>query len=287
MINYFFGFILLFIFASCGLNYTPPPTIENAGSKRKMYAENYLKEQFKDSAVTFQTVLFGETTVVKPESYKFLDSLFELKYSNELRNIYDSKLETQIGNQQQIVVRDTAKVYYIEHLVYAIDDKRTAEVSFSEITMNKDGVVSNFRISEQVTFSSRLLPLYKTYLTEESISHPGYLPTNEERLFYTTYKNQYNALRLSEKSTFLEHTLMLMELVSKIKTLNKELMIRAISVSKIFGRPYDPSQDNFTAIDGVLIENELTEYIAEFSSNDKSYTIRFTPFLEIIGIQSN
>ena len=287
MTKIIFSVLFLSFLASCGLNYTPPPTLENFAGKRKTNAENYVKDQFKDSTVTYQYLTFGQTTVVKPDNYKLLDSLFNLKYNNELRGVYDQKLEDQIGNQQQVVVRDTAKVYYIEHLVYAIDNNSTAEVSFADITMDKNATVTNFAITEQVTFPSNLLPYYKIYLVEESITHPGYLAAEDEHQFYDLYKARYQELPFAEKQDFLVHTLKLMELINKIKRLDKDLMIRAMCVSKIFARPYDPALDNFTTLDGVLVDNVLTEYIAVFTSNSKTYTARLSPFLEIMNIQAD
>ena len=39
---------------------------------------------------------FGETTVIKPSSFRILDSLFEIKYQNEKREIRDKELENKI-----------------------------------------------------------------------------------------------------------------------------------------------------------------------------------------------
>jgi len=287
MLKHIYTFTILTLLASCGLNYTPPPTLENFASKRKMNAENYVKDQFKDSSVVFQQLTFGQTTVVKPTNYKLLDSLFNLKYNNEQRGEYDQNLENQIGNQQQVVVRDTAKVYYIEHLVYSIDNKTTSEVSFSDITLDKNAAVTKFEISEQVSFPSNLLPFYRVYLLEESNLNPGYLPSNDEQQFYNLYKEHYQVLPSAEKKDFLVHTLKLMELSSKIRSLDKDVMIRAICISKIFARPYDATIDNFTAMDGVLVDGVLTEYSAKFTSNSKTYVAQLSPFLEIIGIQTH
>lgn len=277
--------IFLFIFSACGLNYVPPVTKEDATITRRRTIEQYIKDQYKDSSVTYQSLLFGTTTVVKPTNYKLLDSLFAIKYSNEQNLIYDPKLDEKIGNQQQVIRQDTSKVVYLEKHVYAISTKNSAEISFADVTVTSDFMVQNFEITEQQLIKTEHIDYYSSYIQEESIIVKGYSPTAQEKNFYDFYKSYYNELSIVDQSIFLNHTLKVMQVARSIGSLNNEKLIKVLTIHHLFNRPLDESLDKFTSIDGMFTGEILIEYIAVLKSNEKNYIVKLSPYLEIISVQ--
>lgn len=267
------------------MNYIPPTTKEDASITRRKTIEQYIQDQYKDSSVTYQSLLFGTTTVVKPTNYILLDSLFAIKYSNEQNLIYDPKLDEKIGNQQQVIRQDTAKVAYIEQHVYAISTKNAAEISFADVTVTSDFKVQDFEITEQQLIKTEHIDLYSSYLQEESINVKGYSPTAQEKYFYDFYKSHYNELSIIDQAIFLNHTLKVMQVARTINTLNNEKLIKVLTIHHLFNRPLDESLDKFTSIDGMFSGEILVEYIATLKSNEKNYIVKLSPYLEILSIQ--
>lgn len=277
--------IFLFIFSACGLNYTPPPTKEEASITRRRTIENYIQDQYKDSSVTYQSLLFGETTVIKPTNYILLDSLFRIKYANEQNAIFDPKLEEKIGNQQNIIRQDTAKVAYTEHHVYAISTNNSSEISFADVTVSSDFKIQTFTITDQQIIKSEFLDIYTSYLQEESILYQGYSPTAQEKYFYNFYKTHKEELPLLDQTIFLNHTLKVMQVARSLKTLNNESVIKELTINHLFNRSSDNNLDNFTSIDGLFDGEILVEYVVVLVSNNTNYVLRFSPYLEIISTQ--
>lgn len=285
MFNFIRFGIFLFILSACGLNYIPPATKEDASITRRRSIEQYIQDQYEDSSATYQSLLFGTTTVVKPTNYMLLDSLFAIKYSNEQNLIYDPKLDEKIGNQQQVIRQDTAKVVYIEQHVYAISTKNSAEISFADVTVTSDFLVQNFEITEQQLIKTEHIDYYSSYLQEESIIVKGYSPTAQEKNFYDFYKSYYNELRIVDQAIFLNHTLKVMQVARSIGSLNNEKLIKALTIHHLFNRSLDESLDKFTSIDGFFSGEVLVEYITVLKSNEKNYIVKLSPYLEIISVQ--
>ena len=277
--------VLCIILNACGLNYIPPATKEDATITRRRTIEQYIQNQYKDSSVTYQSLLFGTTTVVKPTNYMLLDSLFAIKYSNEQKLIYDPKLDEKIGNQQQVIRQDTAKVVYIEQHVYAISSKNSAEISFADVTVTSDFMVQNFEITEQQLIKTEHIDFYSNYIQEESIIVKGYSPTAQEKNFYDFYKSYYNELSIVDQAIFLNHTLKVMQVARSIGSLNNEKLIKELTILHLFNRPFDESLDKFTSIDGLFSGELLVDYIAVLKSNEKNYIVKLSPYLEIISVQ--
>lgn len=284
MLNYFVIIATLIGLYSCSsLQYQAPPTAENAETKRKQAVETYITEQYKDSAVTYASLLYGEPTVIKPTNFILLDSLFNIKYKNELKGTFDPRLEEQIGNQQQVIQQDTAKVKYLEHHVYSITNNGVSEISFADVTVDSKANVVGFKITEQVIMPEKYKKLFSSYLTEESILQAPYNATVDERNFYTFYKERKDELSTADKSKFLIHTLSIMETAQKIKSIETKKLLQELTIQSIYNRSYDPAQDRFQSIDGEFLNDKLIGYAVVILLNNSPVTLRYTPYLEKIG----
>ena len=277
-ITYLLAIILL---SSCGLNYVPPPTMENLVVNRKEKVESYISTEYQKNGLSYKSLLFGETTVVKPENYKLLDSLFNVKYNNDKRGVFEPELEEKIGNQKQIIQRDSAKVNYVEHHVYAIIDSLNAEISFADVSLDPTLNVTNFTITEQHTIPKSLLQQYESYLSEESIVNPSYLASSAEHNLYDFYKAHYNTLPFSEQEAFLVHTLKVFQLARKIRTIDIQTLLKTIGVKLVMDKTYDKTVDNYTSIDALFVDEQLQGYIATLESGSQKYVLKFSPYLEL------
>lgn len=281
-----FTFLLgIIILSSCGLNYIPTPTMENLVVNRKKKVESYISTEYEKNGLRYTSLLFGETTVVKPDNFMILDSLFNVKYNNEKRGLYEPSLEDKIGNQKQIIQRDSAKVNYIEHHIYAITDSVNAEISFADVSLDPQLNVTNFTITEQHTIPKTLLSQYESYLAEESIINPNYLASSSEHALYDFYKLHYERLSYAEQESFLIHSLKVFQLARKIKSIDTELLLKSIAVKFTFNRNFDKMVDKFTSIDGLFIDNVLQGYVATLESEGEKYVLKFSPYLELQSTQ--
>lgn len=285
MSKYFIFIIGIIVFSSCGLNYVPPPTMENLVIKRKLKVESYIANEYQKTGLKYNSLLFGETTVVKPLNYKILDSLYTVKYNNQQRGVFEPDLEEKIGNQKQIIQRDSSKVIYIEHHVYAITDSVNSEISFADVSLDPALNVTEFAITEQHTIPKGLLEMYSAYLSEESILNANYLASTSEHNLYDFYKKRYNSLPFAEREIFLIHTLKTFQLARKIRSIQTEELLKQIAVRYVLNKNYDSAVDKFVSIDGLFVENVLQGYLATLDSGGEKYVIRFSPYLEIESTQ--
>ncbi len=287
MLKYLVGILPFILLASCDLSYTPPPTLENAATQRKRAVERYISDSYKDTNQTYQSLLFSETTMVKPNNYKILDSLYTLKYTNERNNVYDPELEEKINIQRTIIQLDTAKVTYIEHHVYAISGSLESDVYFSNVSITNALNVTDFQIERHLTIPTELIPAFTAYLTEESIVYPGYLPSQLESKFYAFYKEHEASLSDTEAEKFLVHTLKLIQLGRNLKTIESRTLLQELSVAQTCLRKYDPQKDKFPSIDGLYENNVLMEYVVILQADSSEYVVRYTPYLELKTIQKS
>lgn len=259
--------------------------MENFVVNRKKKVEEYIAGEYKATNSTYTSLLYGETTVVKPMNFVILDSLYNVKYNNERQGLFEEELEEKIGNQKQIIQRDTTKVIYIEHHVYAITDSINSEINFADISIDPQLNVKDFKISEQHIIPKDLLPIYEAYLSEESIVHPTYLATSSEHELYRFYKSQYEALSFAEREDFLVHTLKVFQLARAIRTIDTETLLKSIGIKLVFDRNYDRTVDNFKSIDGLFVDDVLIGYIANLETIGEKYVLKFSPYLELETVQ--
>lgn len=204
-------FLIAFCLGSCGLKYIPSETPEEFELKRHSIVENYIQNDLTNQNITYASIAFGETIILKPESFKKLDSLHAVKYFNEQNGKIDPKLEDQIEIQRIIVQHDTNKVSYIEDHVFSLTHGDSIEFYSGLFQLDQALNVKDVTLKESIFLPKRYSELYKIYLLEESFFYPGNLPTGLELNFYTYYKNGLQEQVISERDAFILHTLKLME----------------------------------------------------------------------------
>jgi len=211
--------------SSCGLRYSAPEAPESFLERRHNAIEAYMQKELGDSII-YSSIAFGETIVLKPATYRILDSLYQHKYNNEKNEIVDKELDRLIEHQRIIVQNDTNQVYYKEHHVFSIREKDSLRIIQSELKLDQNAAVRDFKILESVLIPKKHNERYKQYLFSESFLYPGIIATEEEEKFYNFYKSPLTDLSTLEKDNLINHTLNLMEIGYKKKTVRVQELLQ-------------------------------------------------------------
>ena len=284
----------LILISSCGLRYIPQETPQQFEERRHEAIKNYARSQFGKDSSNFSPLAFGELTVIKPDAYKSLDSLYALKYKNEEKHINDKHLEEQIELQRNFALSDTGKVSYLETLFFSYGSGDTIEFYTALFNVNHEAQIANMSIIESTYLPKRYASAYKIYLFEESFIDQGNWPTTEEQRFYNNFKAHASELSTSKREKFIIHTLDLMDLAGKTQTLGTENLLRALVQKKILGNSYSDKylkEFKFEKIEEIIDNKSvISGYIVHFSYKDKTdenavysrYDLEYNPYLELV-----
>ena len=227
---------LLAMMSACGLHYTPPETPEAFELRRHKAVESYVQSNTKNEGYMYESVAFGATQIVKPNSYRTLDSLYALKYNNELKGLKtDALLDEKIGNQRIITRNDTNRVIYVENHVFALTSDTTTEIYGANFQVSSELVVNDMIIRESTFLPKRDTERYKQYLFNESFLNPGNPPNSSESKFYTLFTNRFNELSKDQRDLEVQHMLQIMEIAQRRASLGTEGILKTLAALEILG----------------------------------------------------
>ena len=290
-----YNLLLATLVASCGLKYTPTETRESFFQKRQEKISDYILNQMNGQTLSYTSIAYGKTNVVKPISYKALDSLYELKYQNELKQFKDMRLEEIISNQRQIALNDTAKVLYLENHVFSLGNADTIAFYNTIFQLTSDLKIADVTIKQSVYLPAKYSGLYRKYLFEESYLSAVNLASDQEKKFYQKYKDELENRSIAQQDAFVLHTLKLMELSSRIrKTSNRELLTE-LAIQLLPKISVNPTNIKVLPIKESIVraENDLittTGYLVKISFSsiengllieNNERTLQFNQFLEL------
>jgi hypothetical protein len=283
---------ILFVVTSCGLRYTPPETAEEFQERRHRAIERHFQQELTKDSLEYRSIAFGETTVIKPRSFRVLDSLFEIKYQNEKRDIRDKELENIIQEQQDLVRRDTTLIIYKEHHIFSYPHNDSIQVIESDVQINRELSILNIDILSLALIAKKNDERYKQYLFEESFVYPGTMATEEEELFYRFFKEAHFSAPSYEKDAVLDHILELMEIGYKRKTIRTyDLLViqaRNTLTKQLKALPSEQLSEVFTNV--ITLENGKEEvqkywftysYVDSSQSRRRQFYFEFDPLLRI------
>lgn len=232
--NQLIQLLLIFMLSACGLKYTPPETPEAFELRRKKAVESYIQFSIKDQGLVYESIGFGQTQIVKPESYRTLDSLYALKLKNEQRGITsDPALEENIGVQRIIARNDTNRVIYIEDHVFSLSTDTSTEVYAANFQLTSDAVVSDMILRESTFLPKRDIERYKQYLFNESFLNPGLSPGSAETKFYSLFAARINELTGDQRDIEVRHMLEVMSIAHKRASLGPEGILKTLATMEI------------------------------------------------------
>ena len=198
--------------------------MESLEEERRFALQEQLFNDYKSIGKHYKPLTYGELTVVKPDSYRKLDSLYEVKYRNRHREM--PELEEEIGVQKAIIDNDTNRILYVETHWFELSQDSTYEFFISEISLTKDNRIYDVRNLESFQTEKQYVRFAELFMKEESLLNGEFGVLPEENTFYNFYKNRAAALSGVEKDRFLAHTFDLMRSAEAIGTLSTEALLR-------------------------------------------------------------
>ncbi len=244
----YFALLAAVLVTSCGLKYVPLESPQSFEQRRHDAVEKYVTSQLAAENLPYSSIAFGESQVIKPISYKLLDSLYLLKYNLENQGRFDKVLEQKIENYRIIALNDTNQVLYIENHIFTLGKGDTLEFYSALFQMEKDLEIDDIILQESVFLPAKYKKGYLTYLFENAFILPDYAPTQEEINFYSYYKNALYSLSKAEKDPFILHTLKLMELAARIKSTTTSELLKAQTTDLFHGKSYAVKNEIFSSI---------------------------------------
>lgn len=252
-----YSFLLVTLVASCGLKYTPTETRESFFQKRQGKISDYILNQMNGQTLSYTSIAYGKTTVLKPISYKALDSLYELKYQNELKQIKDMRLEVIINNQRQIALNDTAKVLYLENHVFSLGNADTITFYNTIFHLTSDIKISDVDIKQSVFLPAKYSELYRKYLFEESYLSAVNYASEQEKKFYQKYKDEIENRSIAQQDAFVLHALKLMELSARIRTTSNRELLNELAIQLLPKITVNPTNIKISPIKESIVRSEI------------------------------
>jgi hypothetical protein len=157
-------------------------------------------------------------------------------------------LDEIIEQQRMIVQNDTNKVIYKEYHVFSIKEGDSLRIVQSEFKLDQSTIVRDFEILESVLIPKKHNERYKQYLFNESFIYPGIIATEEEERFYNFYKSPLAELSPLEKDNLINHTLNLMEIGYKKKTVRVQDLLQNQARFALFQEYKAISEETFSEI---------------------------------------
>lgn len=252
-----YSFLLVTLVASCGLKYTPTETRESFFQKRQGKISDYILNQMNGQTLSYTSIAYGKTTVLKPISYKALDSLYELKYQNELKQIKDMRLEEIINNQRQMALNDTAKVLYLENHVFSLGNADTITFYNTIFHLTSDIKISDVEIKQSVFLPAKYSELYRKYLFEESYLSAVNFASEQEKKFYQKYKDEIENRSIAQQDAFVLHALKLMELSARIRTTSNRELLNELAIQLLPKISVNPTNVKISPIKESIVRSEI------------------------------
>jgi hypothetical protein len=252
-----YSFLLVTLVASCGLKYIPTETRESFFQKRQGKISDYILNQMNGQTLSYTSIAYGKTTVLKPISYKALDSLYELKYQNELKQIKDMRLEEIINNQRQIALNDTAKVLYLENHVFSLGNADTITFYNTIFHLTSDIKISDVDIKQSIFLPAKYSELYRKYLFEESYLSAVNYASEQEKKFYQKYKDEIENRSIAQQDAFVLHSLKLMELSARIRTTSNRELLNELAIQLLPKITVNPTNVKISPIKESIVRSEI------------------------------
>lgn len=216
-LNRFTSFLLILgAGSSCGLKYVPGPSLEDLAKNRKEALEQKLAKDFGAVNKQYVSLTYGETVVVKPQSYQRLDSLFEEKYRLSKLGLSTKEIDPLIETQKMALLADTTEVLYMETHWFELVQDTTCEFIIAQCFLNNKNVLRKMEyIDEFQTGKSNKIWAEK-YMKEDWFTRnmDGFT-SNDDLAFYAMMKNKEFGLKDEEKNRFLNNVFLVMRFAAE------------------------------------------------------------------------
>jgi len=213
-----FSYFLLLALSvnSCGLKYVPGPSLEELEQNRKLKLEEQLGKDFAAVNKKYISLTYGETVVVKPQSYQRLDSLFEVKYRLSKLGYPTKEVDPLIENQKMALLADTTEVLYMETHWFELAQDSTFEFIVAQCFLNNRNVLRKMDFIDEFQTGKSDRTWAEQYMKEDPLTRfdLGYT-SNEDLALYAMFKNKEFTLMGEEKDRFLKNVFQVMRFANE------------------------------------------------------------------------
>lgn len=271
-----FIFLLVGVITSCGLKYVPGPSLEDLAQNRKEKLEEQLSEDFAAVNKKYISLTYGETVLVKPQSYQRLDSLFEVKYRMSQNGFPTKEIDPLIEEQKMVLLSDTTEVLYMETHWFELVQDTTCEFIVAQCFLNNRNVLRKMDFIDEFKTGISNQFWAEKYMKEEWLTRDLGYTSNDDLNFYTQMKNKEFSLQGEEKDRFLSNLFVVMRFASE----NKSTAAQGIAL-KLAARQMKNEIPNFQTADYVFSfkkeidpETKQSIYVVEAASEtDKNVVV--------------
>ena len=260
----FFAVILSVpLFFGCATTYIRDTASTDRKQARQEAIQESIRKDFSEST-RYINFGFGDEYIVKPPSFRPLDSLYNVRYSESqyggLSRNRSKELDDQIAAVFKRVVGDTILFKYeIAHL-FGVEDGDS--IKFVSATYLLDANYEVEKVSIEFFFRDhkRFARQFAEFMRRESFMHSSYTPTQEENQFYAFFDSGLNSITTAvRKGNFISHILHVMRAASIQKTLNTETLIKQLIVSDITAQVIDYKSVKWSPVFTLVDENNNLE----------------------------
>lgn len=210
--------ILLVSVGSCGLKYIPGPSLEDLEKNRKEKLEEQLGHDFAAVNKKYVALTYGETVVVKPQSYQRLDSLFEVKYRMSKSGLSTKEIDPLIESQKMMLLSDTTEVLYMETHWFELIHDSTCEFIIAQCFLNNRNILRKMDFIDEFQTGIANQVWAEKYMKEDWLTRDLGYTSNDDLAFYSMMKNKEFGLQGEEKNQFLNNVFLVMRFASETKS---------------------------------------------------------------------
>jgi hypothetical protein len=295
----FFAAVFSAMLYSCAIPYTPVQTFEDTQVAREKKIEAFVNSEIlqeRKKLDVYESLAYGQLIVYKPPSFLILDSLYDVRYqlskAGKDREIIQLGLDQHIEKQRQLAQADKDELRYeIEH-IYSIRSQGQYTITSRYFYLDhKDSVLLTSKHYEYSIPRGTYSQL-KNYLFEMHFTSPRemYILRNEQQFIQTFKTKEREYIGTDEHEQFMRHTLQLMEIASRLSTVDYVKLTSALGRLLLAQKV---EKVEIVKVDElVALENDLGEIIAyelDVIWSDKSNeqelliktTFEFDPFLRV------
>lgn len=227
-----FSLVLISI-NSCGLKYIPGPSLEDLAKTRKEKLEEQLATDFAAVNKKYVSLTYGESLVVKPQSYQRLDSLFEVKYQMSKNGFSTKEIDPLIENQKMMLLSDTTEVLYMETHWFELVHDSTCEFIVAQCFLNNRNVLRKMDFIDEFQTDISNQVWAEKYMKEEWLTRDLGYTSNDDLTFYSTMKNKEFSLQGEEKERFLDNLFWVMRYASETKSTAAQGIVLKLAVRQM------------------------------------------------------
>lgn len=234
---------ILFLLNGCGLSYVPVETPEAFHFRRQEAIKNYCESTFNKTGAIYSPIQFGESELIKPAEFRLLDSLYNVKYALEKQRKSDEKLEEDIRFERARLQQANISPIYLEEHLFSVKERDTITFYFCTFQLTKEIQIEDVQIEQSIRISARDEDRYYRFLSEDALFYSADI--NEEKAFYTYFKDKADQLTGVELDQFIDHVMRLMESIEFMQSTDPKTIVERMLSGALQGKSYKQQATNF------------------------------------------